>query len=67
MMIGSMAQLDKHAKMLKQYPDMVSVDQGKSGELVWQFTEAGTVNFSCPLPGHYKGMCAAPSFSSSLI
>ncbi len=62
-MIGSMAQLDKHAKMLKQYPDMehsdpnmVSVDPGKSGELVWQFTEAGTVNFACPLPGHYKGM-----------
>lgn len=63
MMISSMAQLDKHAKMLKQYPDMehsdpnmVSVDPGKSGELVWQFTEAGTVNFACPLPGHYKGM-----------
>ena len=63
MMIGSMAQLDKHAKMMKQYPDMehsdpnmVSVDPGKSGELVWQFTEAGTVNFACPLPGHYKGM-----------
>lgn len=63
MMIGSVAQLDKHAKMMKQYPDMehsdpgmVSVDPGKSGELVWQFTEAGTVNFACPLPGHYKGM-----------
>ncbi|MEK6708054.1 MAG: cupredoxin family protein [Pseudomonadota bacterium] len=63
MMIGSMAQLDKHAKMMKQYPDMehpdpnmVSVDPGKSGELVWQFTEAGTVDFACPLPGHYKGM-----------
>ncbi len=63
MMIGSMAQLDKHAKMMKQYPDMehsdpsmISVDPGKSGELVWQFTEAGTVNFACPLPGHYKGM-----------
>lgn len=63
MMIGSMAQLDKHAKMMKQYPDMehsdpnlVSVDPGKSGELMWQFTEAGTVNFACPLPGHYKGM-----------
>ena len=63
MMIGSMAQLDKHAKMMKQYPDMVhsdpnmiSVDPGKSGELVWQFTEAGTVDFACPRPGHYKGM-----------
>jgi len=63
MMIGTMAQLDKHAKIMKQYPDMehsdpnmISVDPGKSGELVWQFTEAGMVDFACPLPGHFKGM-----------
>ena len=63
MMIGSMAELDKHAKMMKQYPDMehvdpnlISVDPGKSGELVWQFTEVGTVDFACPRPGHFKGM-----------
>lgn len=63
MMIGTMTELDKHAKMMKQYPDMehtepnlVSIDPGKSGELVWQFTEAGIVNFACPLPGHFKGM-----------
>ena len=63
MMIGTIAELDKHAKMMKQYPDMehadpnlISVDPGKSGELVWQFAEAGTVDFACPLPGHFKGM-----------
>ncbi len=63
MMIGSMAQLDKHAAMMKKYPDvehpdpnLVSVDPGKSGELVWQFTEIGTVDFACPRPGHFKGM-----------
>ena len=63
MMIGSMAQLDKHAKMMKKFPDvehpdpnLVSVDPGKSGELVWQFTEIGTVDFACPRPGHFKGM-----------
>ncbi|MDO8436537.1 MAG: cupredoxin family protein [Nitrosomonadaceae bacterium] len=63
MMIGSMAQLDKHAKMMKKFPDMehadpnlISVDPGKSGELVWQFTEVGTVDFACPRPGHFKGM-----------
>lgn len=64
MMIGSMAQLDQHAKMMKKFPDMehtdepnmITVNPGKSGELIWQFTEAGTVDFACPMPGHFKGM-----------
>ncbi len=63
MMIGSLVQLDKHAKMMKQYPDMehsdpnaIRVDPGKTGELVWEFTGSDIVNFACPLPGHYKGM-----------
>ena len=63
MMIGTMAQLDKHAVMMKKFPDveysepnLISVDPGKSGELVWQFAEVGTVDFACPRPGHFKGM-----------
>jgi uncharacterized cupredoxin-like copper-binding protein len=35
---------------------MITVDPGKTGELIWQFTEAGTVNFECTLPGHFKEM-----------
>jgi uncharacterized cupredoxin-like copper-binding protein len=27
---------------------------GKEGEIVWQFTKAGTVNFACLMPGHYE-------------
>ena len=64
MMIGTPEELDKHAKMMKKFPDMehpdepnmISVNPGKTGELVWHFTEAGTINFSCPMPGHSKGM-----------
>ena len=64
MMIGTPEELDKHAKMMKKFPDiehpdepnMVLVDPGKTKELIWQFTETGTVNFECPLPGHSKGM-----------
>ncbi|MBA2658968.1 MAG: cupredoxin domain-containing protein [Nitrosospira sp.] len=64
MMIASPEELDKHAKMMKKFPDMehhnepnmITVNSGKTGELVWHFTEAGTVNFSCPMPGHSKGM-----------
>jgi uncharacterized cupredoxin-like copper-binding protein len=64
MVIGTPEELDKHAKLMKKFPDMehpdepniATVDPGKTGELIWQFTEAGTVNFECPLPGHSKGM-----------
>ena len=64
MMIGTPEELDKHAKMMKKFPDMehpdepnmIGVNPGKTGELVWHFTETGTINFSCPMPGHSKGM-----------
>ena len=36
--------------------DLTGKESGKTGELVWQFTKAGTVDFACPLPGHFKGM-----------
>ncbi|ARO87182.1 hypothetical protein EBAPG3_005020 [Nitrosospira lacus] len=64
MMISTPEDIDKHGKMLKKFPDMehpdepnmISVSPGKTGELVWHFTEAGIVDFACPLPGHFKGM-----------
>ena len=64
MMLGTPEEIDKHGKMMKRNPDMehhdhpnmVTVDPGETGELVWHFTEAGTVSFACPLPGHFKGM-----------
>ena len=64
MMIGTPEELDEHAKLMKKNPDMehpdepnmITVQPGKTGQLIWQFTQAGTVNFSCPLPGHSKGM-----------
>jgi uncharacterized cupredoxin-like copper-binding protein len=64
MMLGTPDEIDKHGKMMKKNPDMehhdhpnmVTVNPGETGELVWHFTEAGTVSFACPLPGHFKGM-----------
>ena len=26
----------------------------QAGEIVWQFTKAGVVNFACLMPGHYE-------------
>ncbi|OZI55433.1 cupredoxin domain-containing protein [Bordetella genomosp. 5] len=31
----------------------LSLDGGETGELLWRFTDAGTVSFACLEPGHY--------------
>jgi len=61
MVIGSMAELKEHAEMMRRMPGMehadgnqVSVDPGKVGELVWQFTKAGRFDFACLQPGHFE-------------
>ena len=32
----------------------ITLEPGKQGEIVWQFTKAGVVDFACLLPGHYE-------------
>ncbi len=61
MVIGSMAELKQHAELMRKMPGMehddpnqVALDPGKSGELVWRFTKAGTVDFACLQPGHFE-------------
>lgn len=43
----------KHPEMEHADPNMVTLAAGKSGEIVWQFTQAGKVDFACLQPGHY--------------
>lgn len=59
--LGTQKDLLTHLEAMKKYPDMehdepnsVSLDPGKQGEIVWQFTRAGTVHFACLIPGHYE-------------
>ena len=33
-------------------PNAKSVDPGKTAEMVWRFTKAGTFEFACLIPGH---------------
>jgi uncharacterized cupredoxin-like copper-binding protein len=61
MVLGSTQELKEHAALMLKFPDMehadpnrVSVDPGKTGEIVWQFSKAGTVNFACLQPGHFE-------------
>ena len=60
MVLGSEKELKEHAEVMKKNPEMehddanqITVQPGKSGEIIWQFTKAGKVNFACLQPGHY--------------
>lgn len=59
--LGSEIALKKHYDMMKKVPkmehaepNMVTVAPGQTGEVIWQFTTAGRVDFACLHPGHYE-------------
>ena len=61
LVLGTEAQIKKHWQAMKQHPgmvhdepSMVHVAPGASGEIVWQFTQPGTFQFACLLPGHFE-------------
>ena len=61
MVLGTMADLKKHAEQMKKKPDMhhdaphlTHVAPGKTGTLVWQFTKAGEFHYACLVPGHFE-------------
>lgn len=45
--------MKKNPEMEHADPNMVTLAAGKTGEIVWQFTQAGKVDFGCLQPGHY--------------
>lgn len=61
MVIGSVAEMRDHAAMMKKTPgmkhaepNMISLNPGQKGGLIWQFTQAGTVDFACLIAGHME-------------
>ncbi len=61
MVLGTMAELKKHAALMLKFPEMehddpnaVSVEPGKTGEFAWAFTKVGTFDFACLEPGHFE-------------
>lgn len=59
--IGTKAELDQHAELMKKHPGMehdepymAHVSAGKTGDIVWHFNRAGTFDFACLIPGHYQ-------------
>ena len=61
MVIGSTAELTKHAEMMRQMPEMkhhesnqITVEPGKTADLIWKFSKATKVDFACLEPGHFE-------------
>ena len=61
MVIGTVSELKEHAEMMRKMPgmtheesNMISLDPGESGELVWQFANTGSFDFACLVPGHLE-------------
>lgn len=59
--LGTQKELLEHLEQMKKFPDMehdepskITLAPGKQGEIIWQFTKSGTVNFACLMPGHYE-------------
>lgn len=58
---GTMRSLEEHAELMRKHPAMehdepymAHVAPGKSGRLVWQFTEPGEFYYGCLVPGHFE-------------
>ncbi|TMH36750.1 MAG: hypothetical protein E6H66_04445 [Betaproteobacteria bacterium] len=61
MVLGTARELRAHAELMKKFPEMehedpnqLSLEGGRKGELIWQFTKSGTFDFACLQPGHFE-------------
>ena len=61
MVLGTLDDLKAHAELMKKFPamehdepHMAHVAPGRTGEIGWRFTQAGTFHFGCLVPGHFE-------------
>lgn len=59
--LGTEKELLEHLDLMKKFPEMehdepskVALAPGQQGEIIWQFTKTGTINFACLMPNHYE-------------
>ena len=60
LVLGTSEGLDEHSQAMRKQPgmehdepQMVHVQPGEQGEILWQFGEPGEFRFACLLPGHF--------------
>lgn len=59
--LGPRDEIAEHAEMMKKNPEMEHADAhsarvapGKTGEIIWQFTQPGNFLYACLIPGHWE-------------
>ena len=60
-MLATVKENAEHGKLMEKFPDMEhddpngkTLEAGKSAEILWKFTHAGTFEFACLVPGHHQ-------------
>ena len=58
--LGTVKEPKEHYEMMKKFPNMehdepnkISLQPGAQGEVIWRFTQVGTVHFACLHVGHF--------------
>jgi uncharacterized cupredoxin-like copper-binding protein len=61
MVLGTRADLEAHAQMMRKHPGMehdepymLHVPPGKSGRMGWRFDKPGEFLYGCLVPGHFE-------------
>lgn len=61
MSLGTEKELLEHLEVMKKFPGMehdepgkLTLAPGKPGEIIWQFSKTGAVDFACLMPGHFE-------------
>lgn len=61
MSLGTEKELLEHLEVMKKFPGMehdepgkLTLAPGKQGEIIWQFSKTGAVDFACQMPGHFE-------------
>lgn len=61
------AQIEEHKELMARFPEMehdepnaLRLEPGAQGEIAWTFTQTGSFEFACLLPGHYDAGMAGP-------
>ena len=66
----------KHKALMERFPEMehedpnsIRLESGKKGEIIWRFSNKGSFEFACLIPGHYdagmKGVVAVVDKTAS--
>lgn len=65
--LDSMPKNAEHKALMEKFPEMehddpnaLRLEPGKSGEIVWTFSNTGDFEFACLIPGHYESGMHGP-------